>query len=289
VYSRLKTYLGQTTRYLLSTRGVVTLLGKLALIAAIGLGYKIGDSFRLAERNRAVPPEIENQSTPLPEDTHTSLDGYSIISTRNLFGRKSGPSQEQKPQAAKAPLKLRLVGTNVGPGVPFAIIEETGKGDQDIFDINQMIFEQARLVEVAKDQVKVEQNGKVEILRLEEGAERGGPESLSSGGEGTDFTVQEDELSKELANLPRLLSQARAVPYFRNGQSIGMRLFAIRKDSMYEKLGLQNGDILKSVNETSLSDPSQALKIFEQLKSERSINLTLERGGADKTLHYAIR
>ena len=68
-----------------------------------------------------------------------------------------------------------------------------------------------------------------------------------------------------------------------------MRLFAIRRDSLYEKLGLKNGDILTAVNENNLSDPSQALKIFEQLKNERSINVKLERNGENKDLHYAIR
>ena len=105
----------------------------------------------------------------------------------------------------------------------------------------------------------------------------------------TEFSVAEDELSAALANLPQLLSQARAVPYFRNGQSIGMRLFAIRSGSMYEKLGLKNGDIVLSVNENSLSDPAQALKLFEQLKSERSINVKLERNSQNMDMRYAIR
>ena len=58
---------------------------------------------------------------------------------------------------------------------------------------------------------------------------------------------------------------------------------------MYEKLGLKNGDIVKSINENNLSDPSQALKLFEQLKSERSIGVKLERDGAPRELKYSIR
>jgi general secretion pathway protein C len=105
----------------------------------------------------------------------------------------------------------------------------------------------------------------------------------------TDFTVEETELNDALSNLPVLISQVRAVPYFRDGQSIGMRLFALRRDSLWEKIGLKNGDILLAVNDNSLSDPSQALKIFEQLKSERSINVKLERNGSPTELRYNIR
>ena len=67
-----------------------------------------------------------------------------------------------------------------------------------------------------------------------------------------------------------------------------MRLFAIRKDSLYEKLGLKNGDIITSVNDSSLSNPAEALKLFEKLKSEREISVKLERNGEKKSLEYSI-
>ena len=86
-----------------------------------------------------------------------------------------------------------------------------------------------------------------------------------------------------------LLTQARAVPYFKDGRSIGLRLFAIKTGSLYEKLGLKNGDILKSINGNSLGDLSQAMKLFEQLKQERSISVMLERDKQDKEFRYQIR
>ncbi len=272
--------------FALSTRGLSFLFGKLCLIASVGLAYAIGDSFRLAHRNTPVPVQLERTANEVETDIHASLGSYSMITTRNIFGKKKGAQQTT---TSVEPLKLRLVGTNVGPGTPFAIIENTTKGEQELFDQNQTVFGQAKLVEIKNDSVKLDRNGQFLTLKLEEGESKSSTSGDKPDPDASDFTVPEDELAAELANLPRLLSQARAVPYFRNGQSIGMRLFAIRKDSMYEKLGLQNGDIVKSVNENSLSDPSQALKLFEQLKSERSINVTLERNGADRVLRYSIR
>jgi general secretion pathway protein C len=114
-------------------------------------------------------------------------------------------------------------------------------------------------------------------------------ESTEEDNDQTDYTVAEAELSDALANLPLLLSQARAVPYFRNGQSIGMRLFAIRSGSLYEKLGMKNGDIITAVNENSLSDPTQALRLFEQLKNERSIKVKMERNNVSREVNYTIR
>lgn len=115
-------------------------------------------------------------------------------------------------------------------------------------------FNQAKLVEVQRDSVKINRDGKVETLVLEEGGDfptvgTGEPiASVDASSDQTEFTVPETDLNEALSNLPVLLSQARAVPYFKNGQSVGMRLFAIRRDSLYEKLGLKNGDILKAVD-----------------------------------------
>ena len=79
------------------------------------------------------------------------------------------------------------------------------------------------------------------------------------------------------------------MPYFRDGKPAGLRLFAVKTGSLYEKLGLKNGDILKSINENSLSDLSQAMQLFERLKSERSIKITLERNSEDKEFNYEVR
>ena len=130
----------------------------------------------------------------------------------------------------------------------YAIIEDKKKQEQDIFELKSKVFDQGVLVEIAKNQVKIENNGKIEVLEIEDGGGSGSGSIESTNEEGTDFVVPEAELNDALANLPRLLSQARAVPYFRNGKSIGMRLFAIRRGSLYEKLGLKNGDIITNIN-----------------------------------------
>ena len=274
-------------------RGVCFLLGKAAAISAVVFALMAGDTFREARNFRI--PEIHLSS----EGGHGSTKGaatpqsYNVINTRNLFGAKSNAPAATPPPANTPQLKLRLVGTSIGKRGPLAILEDLNKNEQEVFDLNESIFGRAKLVEILADSARVEYAGRIETLYIDEGGASSGSgdaASADSGGDDqTEFTVAETELSESLANLPLLLSQARAVPYFRNGQSIGMRLFAIRRDSMYEKLGLKNGDILTTVNDNNLSDPSQALKIFEQLKNERSINVKLERNGAEKNLHYSIR
>jgi len=270
----------------------VSILGKVCLFAAVGFVYHAGtnldayNNFELPALTISETEALQNPNARLP------IQNYSIISSRNIFGTKKSAPAPKATAAPKSKLNLLLLGTNMSSsGDPFAIIEHTKKKKQDVFGLNEKVFDEATLIEVKSDRVSLSHNGETEVLLLAEGSSGG---SSSSGGvealdeDATEFSVAEEELENALANLPRLLSQARAVPYFRNGKSIGMRLFAIRRGSLYEKLGLKNGDIIKAVNESNISDPAQALKLFEQLKSERSIEVKLERQGQDKNLSYSI-
>jgi general secretion pathway protein C len=275
-------------------RGVIFLFGKISLIAAVYFAWSMGDNLRRAHGAKLPEVALSVVEDNGGERTKSDFNSYSFILSRNIFGQQKDKSDGTKAAQPATSLKLRLVGTNINPGTgSFAIVENSANKNQDVFELNEMIFDQAKLVEIQPERVKLERNGKIEVLMLEDGSEGGGSTGIASeaspGEEKTDFTVAEDDLNSELANLPRLLSQARAVPYFRNGKSVGMRLFAIRAGSMYEKLGLKNGDIVKAVNNNNLSDPAQALKLFEQLKNERTIAVKTERNGQDLDLNYSIR
>ncbi len=282
-------------------RVLVSIVGKVCLFIACFLAFEIFDAVRASmERERELP--TIGTAVPTPDSTEkqaTSLSNYDVVVARNLLAvreAKTAPVAKQ-PEPMSA-LSLRLVATHVSErGNSFAIIESTKKKEQDIFDVqsNKSVFGEGTLVKILPESVEIQRGDRTERLVIEEApsSSRGGPATASSAGpvnpDQTEFTVADAELTEALSNLPRLLSQARAVPYFKNGESVGMRLFAIREGSLYQKLGLRNGDIIKTVNNNSLTDPSQALKIFEQLKSERNINVLLERAGEEKTLEYAIR
>lgn len=234
---------------------------------------------------------ILNASTQNAQPTPEVERDWRTIANTKVFGTlgvtAAAPVASAPPPS---PLSLTLIGTFVTEGQePYAIIEDKKKQNQDMFLIGDSVFEQATLKKIYQDRVEIERLGKLEVLKLDE---FGGPDAAPGAGianQGDDYVVDEAELDKGLENLPLLLTQARAVPYFKDGRSIGLRLFAIKTGSLYEKIGLKNGDILKSINGNSLADITQALKLFEQLKQERSISLVLEREKQDREFKYTIR
>ncbi len=280
----------------LITRGVRILSLAIATIAVIWfLSVAVQDTLS----RKGLEGELEGRlgtilsaSTQNAQPTPDAERDWNIIARTNVFG-PLGVQQASAPAAATpppSPLSLTLIGTFVTAGQePYAIIEDKKKQNQDMFLIGDSVFDQATLKKIYQDRVEIERLGKLEVLKLDE---FGGPDAGPGGGianQGDDYVVDEAELDKGLENLPLLLTQARAVPYFKDGRSIGLRLFAIKSGSLYEKIGLKNGDILKSINGNSLADITQALKLFEQLKQERSINLILEREKQDREFKYTIR
>ncbi len=219
---------------------------------------------------------------------------YNEIVSKNIFGAIAVASATvinttpvEKPVSK---LPLSLVGVYLADGQSsYAIIENSKSKEQDVFMKGEKIFDEANLVKIFGDRVEISRSGEIETLLLEDLAGGApGPGGVASTGE-NEFVIDSGELDKALENLPLLLQQARAVPYFKNGQSVGLRLFAIRPDSLYTKIGLRNGDILMSINGKSLADLSEAIKLFETMKQERSFTLVLERNRETSEFKYDVR
>lgn len=219
---------------------------------------------------------------------------YSDIVKRNIFGPIAvAPVTAVKPPETKpvSKLPLTLIGTYVSDTTSsYAIIENSKSKEQDVFSTGERIFDEADVVKILSDRVEINRGGEIETLLLDDlpSKVQTGPGGVASVGE-NEFVIEGAELDKALENLPLLLQQARAVPYFKDGQSVGLRLFAIRPDSLYSKIGLRNGDILMSINGKSLADLSEAIKLFETMKQERSFTLVLERNRETSEFRYEVR
>lgn len=234
--------------------------------------------------------DLSSPNQAIPSRTTKVRDPQSIQLSK-LFGPIGVPTTAattQKP--AESSLPLSLIGVFLPDDEePYAIIQDDKKNLQDVFSPKESIFGAATLLTIYQDRVEIDRNGTKEVLVMDSTASKGGDNSTTGATSENEFVVAEDELDKALENLPLLLTQARAVPYFKDGKAVGLRLFAIRTGSLFEKIGLQNGDVLKSVNGNSLADLSQAMQLFQKLKEERSIDLALERNMVEKQFKYQIR
>ncbi len=90
-------------------------------------------------------------------------------------------------------------------------------------------------------------------------------------------------------DLNRLLMQARAVPFMKQGRIVGFRITRISRGSLYEKAGLRSGDVLLRANAKKLDNPSKLFSIYQEMKRQQRISILLSRNGQNQTFDYEIR
>ena len=64
---------------------------------------------------------------------------------------------------------------------------------------------------------------------------------------------------------------------------------SIAPDSLYAKIGLQNGDVLQQINGVEIKDPENFMRVFQQLKDETNIALDFVRNNRRESFAYEIR
>ncbi|RME83581.1 MAG: PDZ domain-containing protein, partial [Zetaproteobacteria bacterium] len=94
---------------------------------------------------------------------------------------------------------------------------------------------------------------------------------------------------QQMNNLPQLLTQARVIPHFTDGKADGFVITEIKPGSVFEQIGLQNGDLIKRVNGQTITTPQQAMALYQALDRANAIEVVVERQGQEITLHYDLQ
>ncbi len=104
----------------------------------------------------------------------------------------------------------------------------------------------------------------------------------------TKYTVQRGFLDKVLTNQAELMRAARVVPHEENGHVVGVKLYGIRRTSLLGKLGLQNGDLLRTINGFDMSAPDTALEAYAKLRTASNLAVSVVRRGSAVTMEYQV-
>jgi general secretion pathway protein C len=266
----------------------VALVGILAWLAAIGA---TGIARILLDDPPAALGDID---APLPSAAPEPLDAYQAIATRDVFNggaaARSGPAPT-----------LRLWGVGMHGEQAYAVIEDTTTGEQALQRVGDEVGD-ARITAITWDRVTLRRpDGEVTLALTTEPAaaapERGpdipppSPEANTSVRQtGPDsFIVDRDALTGAVDNTSGLLTQLRAVPEVADGRPVGFRLFQINQQSVFARLGIQNGDVVQRVNGATLADPASLLGFLQRLRDEPRVALDIVRAGRPRTLVYDLR
>ena len=243
-----------------------------------------------------LPRSAKERAAPSEQARKQKAD-YSAIFERNLFGSEPIVDTSGSGPAAHADLLLR--GTAQFNGTGYAVIENADSGLQQLFAIGDVVFDGPKLVAVDKRTATVLRGGRRVVLEITESestpSAAGDASAAAPAGNGirqvgdNRFLVDRGEVDHSIENLSTVVTQMRAVPYLKDGKSIGFRVFNIRAGSLFERMGLKNGDVIQAVNGTTLDDPTRALSLLDEVQTADEVSVDLLRDDHPNTLTYSIR
>jgi general secretion pathway protein C len=220
------------------------------------------------------------------------LSDYSSILERGIFGEGRASSSTA---AASAPSQYLLIGTVEGEAFAGAVLQDASNL-QTFYRRGQKLPDGSRIISVKRDRITLSQpgGGTIEIQIVDETkivnvaskpAPGSGVRKLSDGR----YMVDQREVASSTENLSQVLTQARALPYIEQGKTVGFRISEIVPGSIYEKIGLVNGDVVQRVNAQDVDDPGKFFQMYQGLKDEKRISIDLLRNGQRQTLNYDIQ
>jgi general secretion pathway protein C len=237
---------------------------------------------------------------------------YQEIVNRDIFNI-APPPQIVAPVVEKIDLQLDLIGVSTASTgkEPYAIIANRS-GEQGVFKLGQQVGDAGKLVEVDKDRVLIDHRGKRIALVLPESDLPGGVEAAvpdeppqeDASADDPDaepyepnvedlgdnrYRIPRDTLDHSMGNLSQILTQIRAIPNIQNGKTNGFALSEIEPGSVFDEMGLEEGDVLRSVNGQQMNDPALAMQMMSSLRNANQISIQVLREGHPTTLNYQIQ
>lgn len=263
-----------------------------------------------AAEDGGPPPEPGLDEPPRPVASVSRPRGMTarqyadVIVRRNIFDS----SAVYDPNAVvagggdcKSDASVRLLATVVAdlPEYSSALISVGGKdGSADGYVVGDEVTGEGRILSIEQKKVCTDAGscfcmgndsalpGAASGGKPAAGDDEGGISKLSD----TKFQVDSSVLENALGNVEALATQMRVVPHKgSDGQIDGYRVSSIRKNSLFDKLGIKNGDIVHGVNGQPLTSAEGALATYQALKNERSFSFEITRKSQRQTLEYEVR
>ena len=229
----------------------------------------------------------------------TGLAGRQVILDRNLFNAAllAPGGDDTADDLAKTKLPLKLLGTAAGgdPRRSWAAVEDLEKRQHLVVRVADRLQGKAEVIKIERRRIVLRNGGSLEELALDgddKGGAAGGARSASARGrnyrrpmaavpppaEDTSgnspvervqrladdrFGVSREDVESVANNPAALFSQARILPKYEEGQMVGVQLNSIQAGSLFEQIGIQNGDTITEFNGihiTSQQDSAAVLR-----------------------------
>jgi general secretion pathway protein C len=219
--------------------------------------------------------------------------------------------EEEELAATRLPLKLLGTVAASDPRAAWAAVEDTTKRERRVVRPQDKLLDKATVVRIERRRIVLENAGKREELALDEeqvaaaaarvAGRRSAPPSPAAAQAAElrervqqladdRFQVQREDVDEAMRNPAELFSQARILPKYENGQMTGVQLNSIQPGSLFEEIGIRDGDVITQVNGIVVASPQDSAALLRELTESSQFEVTVQGSdGQPRTLNYTIQ
>jgi general secretion pathway protein C len=207
-----------------------------------------------------------------------------------LFGRAAPRSAAAETSVAPSNLNMTLTGVAARSTGGCALVIVQGQPEA-AFCSGEEISPGVRLDTVERDRIVIVRNGVREAVFMKEaeGAAAAGvvaaPLPPIVQPMGTDRQLVDRRQLQQQLGRPEFLNQALIVP----NPDGGFLVRQVQAGSLYEKLGLRPGDVIRNVNGQPLTSMDDVMRLYQQFGTAQRVLVDVQRQGRNETLYYDMR
>ncbi len=103
------------------------------------------------------------------------------------------------------------------------------------------------------------------------------------------FILKKNEVLSYSRDLKRIWNDIGIKTSRKNGKIVGFKVYKLKKDSVFETLGLKKEDILTQANGVVLNNYQNAFKVYNMMNKTDILKLSILRNGQEMEIEYEIK
>jgi general secretion pathway protein C len=270
-------------------------------------------------------PEVV-ASAPAAAAPPRTWEDRKVILDRNLFNSSilappaPPPVEEEELEATKLPLNLLGTVAAEDPQLARATVEDLEDHKTLVLAVNDSV-KSARVQRIERRRVVLLENGKLRELALDEedtgiqpqaarpssmrsrlarNRARGASRRMATARNRTPaaerirklaenrFEVPRNEVEETVRNPAALFSQAQIQPKYDGEAMVGMQINAIKPGSLFEEIGIEDGDVITELNGIQINSPEESARILSEFSEAREFSVVVEGADGTRELNFTM-
>jgi type II secretion system protein C len=238
-----------------------------------------------------------------------------VILARNLFNasllappRTTAIAVEEDLEETKLPLTLLGTFASPNPEIARAAVEDKTARTHLVLRVGDEIQDgRAKLIRIERRRIVLSENGTLRELTFTDSLSDDKPRisSASSRRSGrravasrrrsrrraepsTRSAEAPQEVEQALRSPADIFSEARILPKWENGQMVGVQVSGIKPGSLFEEIGIADGEVITELNGIAIDSPEASAQVMLELTESNIFDVRVEGDDGPRNVNVTV-